>query len=209
MVESGETPLSSQFVQLPDTPTNFHRPSTPRSTKLAKSLKTFPQFPQRERIQYGYVIHVSRTFAYSIHQASFRFLHSKRFPRFPLQLQPTSTDLVGIWNKSSETWIPSKYQISLRSGHPFLSEKYLNFFKFSKLTPPPSSSKKNISVPIITITYLELVLILPIKFHPDLPTLSVFQDFCFPPLAPYVPGSNSSRKWSIWDIRSFYIYQVS
>ena len=47
MVESGETTLSSQFVQLPDTPTNFHRPSTSRSTKLAKSLNPSPPTPPK------------------------------------------------------------------------------------------------------------------------------------------------------------------
>ena len=90
MVESGKTTLSSQFVQLPDTPTNFHRPSTSRSTKLAKSLNSSPQLPQRVlfSFQYGSVNHVSRTFVYSIHQASSRFLHSKCFPRFPPPTPP-------------------------------------------------------------------------------------------------------------------------
>jgi len=120
MVESGKTTLSSQLVQLPDTPTNFHHPSMSRSTKLAKLLKPSPQLPQRERIWYSYINHVSRTFAYSIHQALSQFLHSQCFPRFPLQLPPMSKDLVGIWNKSSETWIASKYQISLRSEHLFV-----------------------------------------------------------------------------------------
>ena len=121
MVESGKTTLSSQIVQLFDTPTNFHRPSTSRSTKLAESLNPSPQILQRERIQYDSVNHVSRTFVYSIHQASSRFLHSKCFFQdFPLQLPPMTKDLVGIWNKSSETWIPSKNQISLRSDHLFI-----------------------------------------------------------------------------------------
>ena len=31
------------------------------------------------------------------------------------------TDLVGIWNNSSETWVLAKYQISLGFSHPFLS----------------------------------------------------------------------------------------
>ena len=79
MVESGKTTLSSQIVQLPDTPTNFHRPSTSRSTELTKWLNPSPQIPQTERIQYDSVNHVSRTFVYSIHQASSRFLHSKCF----------------------------------------------------------------------------------------------------------------------------------
>ena len=38
--------LSSQFVQLPDPPTNFHRPSTSRSTKLTESLKPSPSSPK-------------------------------------------------------------------------------------------------------------------------------------------------------------------
>ena len=38
MVGTRKSNLSSQFDQVPDTPTNFHRPSTSRSTKLAKAL---------------------------------------------------------------------------------------------------------------------------------------------------------------------------
>ena len=53
-----------------------------------------PKLPQREQIQYGYVDHVSMIFAYSTHEVSSRFLHSKRFPRFPVL--PMSRDLVGI-----------------------------------------------------------------------------------------------------------------
>ena len=37
-VRIAKTTLSSQFVQLPDTPTNFHRPSTSRSTILSKAM---------------------------------------------------------------------------------------------------------------------------------------------------------------------------
>ena len=141
MVESGKTTLSSQIVQLPDTPTNFHRPITSRSTELAKSLNPFPQLPQRERIQYDSVNHVSRTYVYSIHQASSRFLHSKCFSKIsPLQIPTMSKDLVRIWiirNKSSETWIPSKNQISLRSDHLFVRYKYSNFHVFQEFRFPP------------------------------------------------------------------------
>ena len=35
--------------------------------------------------------------------------------------------------------------------------------------------------------------------------ISGFQDSRFPPPSPYVPGSDSNLKWSIWGIRSFYI----
>ena len=89
MVESGKRLLSSQFFQVPDIHTNFHRPSMFRSTELAKALEI-----------------------------------------------------------------------------------------------PPNSPKKSGSGPVMSITYLGLVLILPTKFHPDLSTLSVFQDFRFPPPAP-------------------------
>ena len=111
MVESGKRLLSSQFVQVPDTPTNFHRPSTSRSTELAKALEIPPpQLPQRERIRSNYVNHVSRTCAYSPHQVSSRSLHSKRFPRFPVSkisvspLQPPmSPDPIQIENGAFET----------------------------------------------------------------------------------------------------------
>ena len=89
-VESGKTTLSSQFVQLPDTPTHFHRPSTSRSPKPAKALNPSPQLPQRERIQYCCVNHVSTKFAFSTQQVSYRFHHSKRFPRFPIS--PSNSD---------------------------------------------------------------------------------------------------------------------
>ena len=85
MVESGKRLLSSQFLQVFDTPTNFHRPSTSRSTELAKALDP-PNSPQRERIQSGYVDQVSTTFAYSTHQVSSRSIHPKRLPRFLVSL---------------------------------------------------------------------------------------------------------------------------
>ena len=88
MVESGKTTLSSQFVQDPHTPTDFHRPSTSRSTKLAKSLNASPQLPQREQIQYGYVNHVSRTFAYPIHQASSPIPPLQAFSKIPTPTPP-------------------------------------------------------------------------------------------------------------------------
>ena len=138
MVESGKITLSSQFVQLPDTPTNFHRPSTSRSTKLAKSLNPSPNSPKESK---------SSTVTPITYQGQLLILSTKLHPDsstpsvfqdFPLQLppRPMSKYLVRIWNKSSKKWIPSIYQILLRSGHPFLSLKFLNFSNFSKLTPP-------------------------------------------------------------------------
>ena len=47
-------------------------------------------------------------------------------------------------------------------------------------SPTPQLPKESGFVPIIPIKYLELVLILPIWFHPDLSTLSFFQDIRFP-----------------------------
>ena len=48
-------------------------------------------------------------------------------------------------------------------------------------------------------TYLELVLILPIKFHPDLSTLSVFQDFQFPGFL--FPTSNPQCPWIRFELK--------
>ena len=59
----GETTLSSQFIQLPDTPTNW--------------------YTNWEQIQSGYGSQVSTTVAYSTHQVSSQSLQSKRFPIFP------------------------------------------------------------------------------------------------------------------------------
>ena len=168
MVESGKTTLSSQIVQLPDTPTNFHCPSTSRSTKLAKSLNPFPQLPERERIKYDSDNNISWTFVYSIHQASSRFLHSKCFSKISPSNSPQCQKIwLGFDFKAQD---PSKYQISLRSGHPFVSYKYLNFQNY----PPPNSTKESRSGPVMSVTYLRQVSILPIQFHPDLTTLSIF-----------------------------------
>ena len=185
MVKLGKTSLSSQFVQLSDTPTNFHRPSTCRSTKLAKSLNPHRLIPQK-RVD---PVRLRQSRIYDIYELFSRFLVSPPTP-------PMSKDLVGIWNNCSETWVPSKYRILLRSGHPFLSWKCLNFSDFSKLTTP-SSLKENEYVPITSISYLRFVLILSIKFHPNLSPLRVFQDlrfprFMFPPSTLYVSRSDSN-----------------
>ena len=84
MVKSEKKLLSSHFVQVPETPTNFHRPSTFKSTNSPKHWTPPTKLPQREWIRSGYVNHVSRTCAYSSHQVPSRSLHSKRFPRFPV-----------------------------------------------------------------------------------------------------------------------------
>ena len=140
MVESGKITLSSQFVQLPDTPTNFHRPSTSRSTKLAKSLNPSPRLPQRERIQYGSVNQVSRTFAYTIHQASSRFFHSKCFKRFSPPTPPMSKFLVEIWNKSS--WDMNSFWLSnfIKIQSPIHKIKISQFLRFPRIPVSPSNS---------------------------------------------------------------------
>ena len=80
-----------------------------------------------------------------------------------------SPDLVGIQNESSKAQDLSKYQISLGFDHPFVSYKYLIFSNFSKLLPPPSNStKESGSGPVMSVTYLGLMIILSTKFHPDL-----------------------------------------
>ena len=45
---------------------------------------------------------------------------------------------------------------------------------------PPNYTEEIGSGPVMSITYLELVLNLPIKFHPNLSTLNFLQDFWFP-----------------------------
>ena len=59
-------------------------------------------------------------------------------------------------------------------------------------TPPPNSPKETRSSTVTSIKYLRHLLILPTKFH--LSTLSVFQDFRFPPPTP--PNVNRSS----WDL---------
>ena len=56
------------------------------------------------------------------------------------------------------------------------------------LTPP----KECKSSPVTSVTYLRYLLILPTKFHSDLSTLSVFQDFRFPLLTS--PNITRSRR---------------
>ena len=111
-----------------------------------------------------------------------------------------------IWSRfkmSSKVQDPFKYQISLRSDHPFVSYKYLIFSNFSELLPPPpNSTKENGPVrlcqsPILdlcvffqkvySVMYLVLTIIFTTKFHPDPSTLSVFQDFRSPQLPPMSP----------------------
>ena len=90
MVESGKMTLLSQFVQLPDTPTNFHRPSTSRSTKL-QSTELHHLTPLKradpDRLRQSRI--------YGIYEWVF-----SKISGFPLQLPPMSKDLVGISNKS-------------------------------------------------------------------------------------------------------------
>ena len=52
------------------------------------------------------------------------------------------------------------------------------------IPPPPNSPKKSEIGPVMSVTYLQLVLILLTKFHPDLFSLSLFQDFQSPKLLP-------------------------
>ena len=59
--------------------------------------------------------------------------------------------------------------------------KNTSFFLIFQINPPPNSPKESEFVLFMSITYLGLVLIFPTKFHPDPSTLSIFQDFRFPP----------------------------
>ena len=67
-----------------------------------------------------------------------------------------------------------------------LSYKNLIFCNFYELYPFPISPKESGSSPVISVTYFGLLLILSIKFNPDLSTLSLLQDS--PPL-------NSPPQW--------------
>ena len=143
MVESGKTTLSSQIVHLPDTPTNFHRPSTSRSTKLAKSLNPSPKLLQRGANPVRFCQSRIKDICL-FYPPSFIPIPPLQvfFQDFPLQFPPPpmSKVLVGVWNKSSETWIPSKNQVSLRSDHPFVRWKYPNFHIFQEFRFPPPTA---------------------------------------------------------------------
>ena len=86
---------------------------------------------------------------------------------------------------------PSRYQISLRSDHSFFKNNsfFLSFFRINLITPPQLPQRERISSGNVnhvsrTIAYFST------KFHPDLSTLSVFQDFRFPlQLPPMSPDS--------------------
>ena len=97
----------------------------------------------------------------------------------------------------------------VESGKTTLSSQFVQvpdtFTNFHR----PRTSRSG-SVPIMSITYLKLVFILPIKFHPGLSTLSVFQDirfprFRFPPSGLLCPRIRFKLKRSIWDVSFFYI----
>ena len=90
---------------------------------------------------------------------------------FPLQLPPMSQDLVRFLNKSFKAQEPSKYQVSLKADHPLVSYKYLIFLNYPLLLTPP---KRADPVRLCQWHILDLVFILPIQFHPDLSTLSIF-----------------------------------
>ena len=98
MVESGKRLYQVNFVQLPDTPTNFHRLSTSRSTKLAKALNPSPNSPKESESSTVTAITYLRhllILSTKLHPDSSTLSVFQDF-RFPLQLPPMSTDLVGI-----------------------------------------------------------------------------------------------------------------
>ena len=72
MVESEEGLLSSEFVQVPDTPLNFHRPNTSRSTEIAKVLEILPlpNSPKESRSSPVMWITYLKLWAFSSHQVS-------------------------------------------------------------------------------------------------------------------------------------------
>ena len=80
-----------------------------------------------------------------------------------------------------------KIRISTRVIDLAVRPEALNSPKHWKSPSPPDSRKEIGSGPVISITFLELVLILPINFHSDLSTLNVSQDFYFSPPPPMTP----------------------
>ena len=74
---------------------------------------------------------------------------------------------------------------------------YLIFLIFQNY-PSPNSPKESGSVPVMSITYLGLMFIFPINFHPGPSTLSVFRDFRFP----HTKSPQCHLIWSGFKIRA-------
>ena len=90
---------------------------------------------------------------------------------------------------------PDLYTLSVFQDFQFSNLKIPHFFYFFRINPPPNSPKERWSVPVISMTYLGLVLSFSTRFHPDTSTLSVFQHFMLPPpTPPSVTGSNRDLK---------------
>ena len=100
--------------------------------------------------------------------------------------------------------------IKIRS--PVFKLKILQFFYFFRInTPPPlNTSKESRSVSIMSITYLEIF----VSFHQvssqslhskRFPRCLVSKISVSPLQSPFFPDFNLNWKWSIWDIRYFYI----
>ena len=104
-----------------------------------------------------------------------RISYLQREHPHPIPASPSmSPDMVGISNESFKAQDTSRYKISKRSGHPFVSYKYHIASNFSELPPPPSPIPPKRADPVMSFTYLGIVLILSATFHPDLSALSVF-----------------------------------
>ena len=154
-----------------------------RSTKLAKALIPPPNSPKESRTSPV----TSITYLQYLLVLPTKFhpnLYTNHFPRFPVP-PPMSKNLVGIWNKSSETWVPSKYNF-IKIWSPVLKLKILKFFQINTPQLPQKEwiCSNYVNHVSITCAYSSH------KFHLNLSTLSIFQDFCFPPPAPYVSRSN-------------------
>ena len=135
-------------MQVPDTRTNFHRPSTSRSTELTEALDHPPPLtpPKRAdpvRLRQSRVYDICLFYPPSFIPISPLEAFSKT-SGFPLQLRPISPDLAGLKirtlrhkfllnsnfikitrseliQKRSELRGPSKYEIFSRSDHSFVS----------------------------------------------------------------------------------------
>ena len=138
MVESGKTTLSSQFVQVPDTPTNWRRPSMSRSTELIKAPDPPPNSPKKS----GSSPVKSITYLRHLLILPTKFHPDLSTPsvsqdfQFPPPTSPMSPDLVRIYNKTSETQflLISNF---VKTRLSVLKLEISQFFSFSELPPPP------------------------------------------------------------------------
>ena len=146
MIELGKWLLSSRFVQVPDTPTNFHCPIMSRSTKLAKALE-IPPTPTKRVYLIMSIIYLELVLILPIKfhpdLSTLSIFQDVLFPRFQFPSNPICPQIqFELKIEHLRFYIFFIYQVSLRSDHLFVRWRYLKFhifqdFWFPSLTPPP------------------------------------------------------------------------